>query len=79
MGFLTTLIYIILGYYALKWILKILSPYILKFAVKRFDKKMGVDLGDLNSNSNNKPPHKSNPTNPSKSKVGDYIDYEEIE
>jgi hypothetical protein len=79
MDFLTTVLYILLGYYALKLLFRYLAPFILKRAVNRFQKKMGVDPNTFNTHPNDKKQPETNSTPKSKKTVGEYIDYEEIE
>ncbi len=79
MDFLTTVLYILLGYYALKLLFRYLAPYILKYVVNRFQKKMGMDPAAFNTNPKDQKEPTSQSTPKSKKPVGEYIDYEEIE
>ena len=76
MGFFTTVLYFILGIYIFGFLLRIASPYILKFIFKRFEKKMG---GFDPSQTESKPKTKQKPLSTEKDVEGEYIDFEEIE
>jgi len=41
MDFLRTLLYIVMGFYAFKFLLRLLAPKLIAFALKRLQKKMG--------------------------------------
>jgi hypothetical protein len=41
MDFLRTLLYIVLGFYVFKFLLRLLAPKLIAFALKRLQKKMG--------------------------------------
>lgn len=87
MVLLQTILILILVYYALKLLLKWLAPKLLNYAVKKTNERFGQQFGNYtdyteprNSREgettvSKKPPRK---TNPSK-KVGEYIDFEEID
>jgi len=72
-----TILKIILFFILLSYTLRLLSPFILRFFLKRFQNKMKRDFEKMNntnySNQSKKP--KSN----SKDKVGEYVDFEEID
>jgi len=83
MVLLQTILILILVYYGIKLLLKWLGPKLLNYAVKKTGQRFGQQFGDFNkqnsantntTNSKNKRPK----ANPSK-KVGEYIDFEEIE
>ncbi len=87
MGFLRTILLIILGYYLLKIIGRWLAPkffaYIAKKAEKHFQETFGEFTGPVRSeedqignvNSKNRSARDKN----SSEKVGEYIDFEEID
>ncbi|NDV15058.1 DUF4834 family protein [Muricauda sp. TY007] len=86
MVLLQTILIVILVYYGLKFLMKWLAPKLLNYAVKktneRFEQQFGNPQGFDNGRHNEgetiiskKPPRKSNPSK----KVGEYIDFEEID
>ncbi|SNY99779.1 DUF4834 family protein [Flagellimonas pacifica] len=86
MVLLQTILILILVYYALKLLLKWLAPKLLNYAVKKTGERFGQQFGnyqDFGNNATNesdatiskKPFRKSNPSK----KVGEYIDFEEID
>lgn len=86
MAFLKTILIILLVYFGLKFLIKMLSPFILRY----FQKKMGQKFQDVFNNMNGQEQQTQKegsitidkvPNNKSseKSKVGEYVDYEEID
>ncbi|MBO0330028.1 DUF4834 family protein [[Muricauda] lutisoli] len=86
MVLLKTILIVILVYYGLKFLMKWLAPKLLNYAVKktneRFEQQFGShqDFGNEGpkegeTSISKKPPRKSNPSK----KVGEYIDFEEID
>ncbi len=75
MGFFTTVLYFILGIYVFGFLLRLASPYIMKYILKRFEKKMGgfQDPFDQKRSAKSKQPLKDK-----EEIVGDYIDFEEV-
>ncbi len=87
MTFLKTLLIILLVYYGVKIILKFAKPYIMRYIAKKANERFGQAFG--------KDPSQSNTTNQqegetildnsqtktktSKSTVGEYVDFEEID
>nr|WP_288931451.1 DUF4834 family protein [uncultured Allomuricauda sp.] len=86
MVLLQTILIVILVYYGLKLLLKWLAPKLLNYAVKKTSERFGQQFGnpqDFDNAQNKegettitkKPFRKSNPSK----KVGEYIDFEEID
>ena len=86
MVLLQTILIVILVYYGLKLLLKWLAPKLLNYAVKKTNERFGQQFGNPQDFDNSqtkegetiiskKPPRKSNPSK----KVGEYIDFEEID
>jgi hypothetical protein len=50
MGFLSTLLYILLGFYVFKWLLRLFAPKIMAFALKRLQKKMNDSFTGFTEN-----------------------------
>ncbi|MGX1930385.1 DUF4834 family protein [Flagellimonas sp. 2504JD4-2] len=86
MVLLQTILVVILVYYAVKLLAKWLAPKLLNYAVKKTQQRFGEQFGNYQDFGNNTPnegettvskkPFKK--SNPSK-KVGEYIDFEEID
>ena len=87
-SFLETVLIVLLVYYGLKILFKFLKPYLLKYMVKKATKGFGNAFGENpfqpeNARKNEEgkitiDPLKSS-TKTSKSKVGEYIDFEELD
>ena len=86
MVLLQTILIVILVYYALKLLFKWLGPKLLQYALKKTGERFGGGMGhawDQNAHSTRegettverKPIRRSNPSK----KVGEYIDFEEID
>ncbi|WP_318308295.1 DUF4834 family protein [Flagellimonas crocea] len=86
MVLLQTILIVILVYYGLKLLLKWLAPKLLNYAVKKTSERFGQQFGNMQDFDreqanegetiiSKKPPRKSNPSK----KVGEYIDFEEID
>ncbi|WP_394972194.1 DUF4834 family protein [uncultured Croceitalea sp.] len=86
MVLLQTILILILVYYGLKLLLKWLAPKLLNYAVKKTGERFGQQFGNFQdfenqsqSKRDTRATKNSRPkANPSK-KVGEYIDFEEIE
>ncbi|WP_452220739.1 DUF4834 family protein [Lacinutrix salivirga] len=84
MGILRTLIIIALIYYGIKILSKLFAPYLFKQVVKKAEKKFGQQFEGFK---NQQPPKKEGEITidkmpqrkSSNKKVGDYVDFEEIE
>ena len=86
MVLLQTILVLILVYYAVKLLAKWLAPKLFNYAIKKTQQRFGQEFGnyqDFGKKSDNegegvnskKPFKKSNPSK----KVGEYIDFEEID
>ena len=81
-GFIETLFYILFFYYVFKFLARLFLPYMVKKVVE----KAGQNFQKQHQNQQNKSnTQESNPINPTDSKprenkkVGEYVDFEEIE
>lgn len=80
-GLIKTLFYLILAYYVVKFLIKMFAPVILQQVVKKAEQNFNQHQQQYNQNQNqaqqayNAPQDKPR----EKKKVGEYIDYEEIE
>lgn len=85
MTFVETILIILLVYYAVKFLLKLAAPYLLRYVSKKATQKFGDAFGQ-------KPPPTSNsgtgsvtidkmPSSKTKIKntVGEYVDFEEVD
>jgi len=87
MGFLKTLLIIILVYYLLKIIGRWMAPRVFNYAAKKTERHFREAFEQANRGRNNSEPtvndlHNSKNSNSSKGsskEVGEYIDFEEIE
>lgn len=87
LGFLKTLVIIVLIYYFIKFAFRLLAPYLLNKAVNKvnenFQKKQQAYYQNQQNSSNNNQGFeenmKQNQIPKEKKKVGEYIDFEEVE
>ena len=84
MGFLRTILILILVYYALKWLGRILFPVLFQKAVRNFESKMRQEQGQTNASDQVKEgetviDRKPGPQRETNKNVGEYVDYEEID
>ncbi|MFD2891261.1 DUF4834 domain-containing protein [Flavobacterium chuncheonense] len=79
-GFVRTLIWIILIYYAFKFLARIFAPIIMQKAVSKMQEKMEQQMrNQQNSNQQQYTQTKKAEMPTEKKKVGEYIEFEEIE
>lgn len=85
-GVLKTLLIIVLLYYGFKLLMRILAPWLLKYAAQKMEKKFGdafqqAQQSQTNTNNEGETVIDSIPDQETKSnkKVGEYIDFEEID
>lgn len=85
MAFLKTLLIILLVYFGLKFLIKLVTPYIMRYAAKKmgekFEQAFGGNSGPAQPEKEGKISIEKIPKNKKSSgkKVGEYVDYEEIE
>ena len=84
LGFLRTILILILVYYALKWLGRILFPVLFQKAVRNFESKMRQEQGQTNTSDQVKEgetviDRKPGPQRETNKNVGEYVDYEEID
>jgi hypothetical protein len=72
-----TLFKIILFFILLSYAVRLLSPLILSFFIKRFQNKMKNKFDNMNNMNFDKQTNKKN--SKPKEKVGEYVDFEEID
>jgi hypothetical protein len=83
-SFFITLLYIIIGFWILRIILKWAFPYLIKFFIQYIGKKAKKQYDNSNQNPFQNSQSSSNQSDPKakqsdKEKVGEYIDFEEID
>ncbi len=87
MTFLKTLLIILLVYYGVKIIFKFAKPYIMRYIAKKANERFGQAFGQNPSQSNTANQQEGETildnsqakTKTSKSTVGEYVDFEEID
>jgi len=84
MGFLRTILILILVYYVLKWLGRILFPVLFQKAVRNFESKMRQEQGQTQASDQVKEgetviDRKPGPQRESNKNVGEYVDYEEVD
>lgn len=84
-GFIKTLFIIILIIFGLRVLMRVLAPYMMKYFLRKIEKKFGGQFQQAQSQYQRKTQesqtiNNNSQTNPqSKKKVGEYIDYEEVD
>ncbi len=90
MGLLRTILIILLVYFGFKILARIFAPFLLRFVAKKAGEKFGGQFGGAQNkeNQNTQQKQKEGETvidkmpsqnRPSNTKVGEYVDYEEID
>lgn len=77
-GVIKVIFWLLVSYYAIKFLFKLLAPMLVEQAVKKAQQTMYERQQQHYSGTQaNQPPHQEKPRE--KKKVGEYIDYEEID
>ncbi len=86
LSFLKTLLIIILVYYAVKFLFRLLLPYFLRYIAKKATQKMERTFSGMHNHQTEKPKegkvtidHPPIKQRKNKKTVGEYVDYEEID
>ena len=90
MGLLRTILIILLVYFGFKILARLFAPFLLHFVAKKAEKKFGEQFGGFKNPNQQREQQKQkegetvidkmpNKNGSSNQKVGEYIDYEEIE
>lgn len=77
-GTLKTILFIIAMYYIAKTIMRFAAPYLMKFAAKKMEQKMKEQFGDMQQKQQ-QPTSNTQEIPKEKKKVGDYIEFEELD
>jgi hypothetical protein len=85
-GFLRTILIILLVWYGVKILMRLFAPYLVKYMSKKMQERFGQQFQQAQRNDGNRPiegetvidkvPHQQKTAD---KKVGEYIDYEEID
>jgi hypothetical protein len=77
-SFLKTLAIVLLVYFALRFFIKLATPYLMRYVAKKAEQKMQQAFKGYTNQATTKP---EEPVVPKKSSkvVGEYIDFEEVE
>ncbi len=90
MGLLKTVLIILLFYFGFKILARLFAPLLLRFVAKKAEQKFGDQFGGFKNQANQKQQQKQkegetvidkmpNQNKTSSDKVGEYIDYEELD
>tara|TARA_R100001369_G_scaffold7878_1_gene19302 strand:- start:5351 stop:5644 length:294 start_codon:yes stop_codon:yes gene_type:complete len=90
MGLLKTVLIILLVYFGLKILSRLFAPLLLRFVAKKAEQKFGEQFGGFKNQANQKQEQQQkagetvidkmpNQNKSSNGKVGEYIDYEEVD
>ena len=88
MGLLRTVLIIVLVYFGFKILARLFAPLLVRFVAKKAEQKFGQQFGGFQNPNKDRDVHKEgetvidkmpNDNKGSNKKVGEYIDYEEID
>jgi hypothetical protein len=88
MGLLKTVLIILLFYFGFKILARLFAPLLLRFVAKKAEQKFGEQFGGFKNQANQQQKQKEgetiidkmpNQNKTSSAKVGEYIDYEELD
>jgi hypothetical protein len=79
LGLLKTLFFLIAIYYIGKFLMRLFAPFLIKYAAKKMEQKVNDQFDQNKPNSKNDFSKNSKDKMKSTKKVGDYIDFEEID
>jgi len=79
MQLLRTILIIIAVYYAGKFLIRIFAPILMKYAANKMEQKVKEQFGQHQTQQEKQSPKESIHEKKSTKKVGDYIDFEEID
>jgi Na+(H+)/acetate symporter ActP len=80
-GFVKTLVYIVLFYYLFKFLARIFAPILMQKAMNKVQQKMQEQAQQQQNYTNHNSQTQNSKTEipREKKKVGDYVDYEEVD
>ena len=90
MGLLRTILIILLVYFGFKILARLFAPILLRFVAKKAEQKFGQQFGGFENQGNQREQQRSkegetvidkmpNQNKKSNTKVGEYVDYEELD
>ena len=79
MGLIRTLIIIVGVYYIGKFLMRLFAPFLMKYAANKMEQKMSDQFGQKTTNKEEDFSKNKNQKMKSTKKVGEYIDFEEID
>jgi len=79
MQLLRTILIIIAVYYAGKFLMRIFAPILMKYAANKMEQKVKEQFGQHQAQQEKQSPKEPINNRTSTKKVGDYIDFEEID
>ena len=90
MGLLRTILIILLVYFGFKILARLFAPILLRFVAKKAEQKFGQQFGGFQNQGNQREQQRSkegetvidkmpNQNKKSNTKVGEYVDYEELD
>lgn len=86
MGLLRTVLIILLFYFGIKILARLFAPFLLRFVAKKAEQKFGQQFGGFQNQADRKQKEGEtvidkmpNQNKQSNTKVGEYVDYEEID
>jgi hypothetical protein len=90
MGLLRTILIILLVWFGLKILARLFAPFLMRFVAKKAEEKFGQQFGGFQNQNNQRQQQRQkegetvidkmpNQNKKSNEKVGEYIDYEELE
>lgn len=77
-SFLKTVAIVLLVYFAVRFLLKLAAPYLMRYVTKKAEQKMQQAFKGFEKQSSTQPEEPAVPKKSSKV-VGEYIDFEEVE
>ncbi len=79
-GILRTILILIAIYYIAKFIMRLVAPYLMRYAANKMEQKMKEQFGNNQSQTHQEDKTTIKNKNPKeKKKIGEYIDFEEID
>ena len=78
-GLLGTIATLLAIYYIAKFVMRLAAPYLMKFAAKKMEQKMKEQFGSRQNSAEQQETQIKKEIPKEKKKVGDYIDFEEID
>ncbi len=78
-GLIKTIFILLSIYYIAKFVMRLAAPYIMTYAAKKMEQKMKDQFGNMQNQQNQQSKTPKSEIPKEKKKVGEYIDFEEID